>query len=120
MTSAIKKPHPIDDIIVDYQRRLAALPTWTKEKRQLVEELRMVLAEAGFGEFTAHRARCFHLTGLGKDTVRAIPEHRRGALSDWRGKTVRIICVGPGRCERGYAAGPTSRQPTTEEYSWQD
>jgi hypothetical protein len=26
-------------------------------------------------------------------------------------------CVEPGRSERGYAAGPTSRQPTTEAYS---
>ena len=117
MNYVMKSPRPIDDIIDDYQRRLAALPTWTKEKRQLVEELRTVLAEAGFGEFTAHRARCFHLTGLGNDTVRAISDNRRGALSDWRGQTVRIICVEPGRYERGYAAGPTSRQPSTEEYS---
>jgi hypothetical protein len=111
----MKKPRAIDDIIDDYQRRLAAMPTWTKEKRELVQELRSELASAGFHEFTAHRARCFHLTGLGNDTVRSIPENRRGALSHWRGKTVRIICIEPGRYERGYAAGPTTKPPQPYE-----
>ncbi len=111
----MKKPRQIDDIIDDYQRRLAAMPTWTKDKRELVQELRGVLAAAGFQEFTAHRARCFHLTGLGNDTVRSIPENRRGALSHWRGQTVRIICVEPGRYERGYSAGLTARSPRPYE-----
>jgi len=41
--------HAVDDLIDDYQRRLAKIPTWTNEKRQLVQELEDSLKKAEFG-----------------------------------------------------------------------
>ena len=102
----------IDDIIDGYQGRLAAIPTWTKAKRQLVKELHDALSKAGFLGFEANPADCFDLTALGNDTIQTIPAKKRGHLGCWRGKTARIVCVRPGRYRRSYLAGPTSRRPS--------
>ena len=107
----MRKPYPIDDVIDDYQWKLEAIPTWTKEKRELMAALRKALREARFGYYYANNASCFSLTGLGKATVQTIPPNKRGRLRWWRGQTVRIVCIEPGRYKRGYAVGPTTRKP---------
>lgn len=109
-----KAPYPVDKVIDDYQRRLASIPTWTEAKRNLVYELWSALAEARFGFFHTNVANCFRLSGLGNDVIKTIPANKRGHLRCWRGKTVRIICIGPGRYKRTYAAGPTEREADPE------
>jgi hypothetical protein len=105
------KPRPIDDVIDSYQRRMAAMPTWTKKKRELAQELRKALDNAGFGRHCTRPASCFNLSGLGNDVIRSIPPKKRGGLQQWRGQTVRIVCIEPGRYYRGYAVGPTTKKP---------
>ena len=48
----------IDDLIDDYQRRLAKTPTWTNEKRQLVRDLDDSLKKAEFGYYHVNPADC--------------------------------------------------------------
>jgi hypothetical protein len=107
----MRKPYPIDAVIDDYQQKLSAIPTWTKRKRELVQELRKALDKARFGSHCARVADCFGLSGLGNDVVRNIPPNKRGGLQSWRGQTVRIVCIEPGRYYRGYAVGPTTKKP---------
>ena len=104
----------VDDLIDDYQRRLAEIPTWTDEKRQLVKELEESLQNAGFGYYHGNPADCGGPTGLGNDTVFVVPPKKRGYFQYYRGQTVRLVCVEPGRYKRGYRVGPTTKQPTHE------
>ena len=91
----------VDDLIDDYQRRLAEIPTWTDEKRQLVKDLEESLQKAGFG-YHGNPADCGGPTGLGNDTVLVVPPKKRGYFQYYRGQTVRLVCVEPGRYKRGY------------------
>jgi len=102
----------IDEIIDDYKWRLDQIPTWTREKHQVMEEFVDQLHKAGYGYFHASPNNCFNLTGLGNSTVQTIPKNKRGNLKYWRGETIRIVCVGSGRYTRGYVAGPTKRRPS--------
>ncbi len=111
----MRKPHPIDDVIDDYQQKLSKIPTWTKKKRELAQELRTALDKAGFVYYCTRLAHCFDLSGLGNDVVRHIPSNKRGGLQPWRGQTVRIVCIEPGRYYRGYAVGPTTKRPPTTD-----
>ena len=104
----------IDDLIDDYQRRLAKIPTWTNEKRQLVRDLDDSLKKAEFGCYHGNPADCGGPTGLGNDTVLVVPPKKRGYLQYYRGQTVRLVCVGPGRYKRTYRVGPTTKTPTHE------
>lgn len=104
----------IDDLIDDYQRRLAKIPTWTNEKRQLVQELEESLKKAEFGYYHGNPADCGGPTGLGNDSVLVVPPNKRGYLQYYRGQTVRLVCVGPGRYKRTYRVGPTTKTPTHE------
>jgi hypothetical protein len=106
--------HAVDGLIDDYQRRLAKIPTFTSEKRQLVEELEECLQKAGFGYYHGNPADCGGPTGLGNDTVLVVPPTKRGYFQYYRGQTVRLVCVQPGRYKRGYRVGPTTKQPTHE------
>ena len=97
----MKKPRSIDriidDLIDDYQRRLAEIPTWTKEKRELVQELEDSLKKAEFGYYHGNPADCGGPTGFGNDTVIVVPPNKRGYLQYYRGQNVRLVCVEPGR-----------------------
>jgi len=104
----------IDDLIDDYQRRLAKIPTWTNEKRQLVQELEKSLKKAEFGYYHGNPADCGGPTGLGNDTVLVVPPNKRGYLQYYRGQTVRLVCVEPGRYKRTYRVGPTTKKPPNE------
>ena len=115
----MKHVQSLDRVIDDYQRRLSEIPTWTKEKRQLVQDLDDDLSAGGYEWFRTNRDGCFGLTGLGNDTVQEISPTRRGYLSSYRGQIVRIVCVGPGRYKRSYRVGPTKRKPAAADESHQ-
>ena len=104
----------IDDLIDDYQRRLAEIPNWTKEKRQLVQELEESLKKAGFGYYHGNPVDCGGPTGLGNDKVIAVPLNKRGYLKYYRGQNIRLVCIGSGRYKRAYRVGPTTKRSTNE------
>ena len=113
----MKHVQSLDRVIDNYQRRLAEMPTWTKEKRQLVQDLEDHLSAGGYDWIRTNRDGCFGLTGLGNDKVQKISSTKRGYLSSYRGQIVRIVCVGPGRYKRSYRVGPTKRKPTIIDQS---
>lgn len=105
-----------DDIVIDdYQdevgrrlERIARIPTHTAEKRLLVSELIKFAAESGYIKFSAGNHR-WHIGRIGESYLYCVPEHKSGYLRRFRGRWVRVVCVGSGtRWIRSYLVGLVS------------
>ncbi len=102
--------HQIDRLLAEFHE----VATWTQEKHFLRDRLEEFLLANGYDWHHGKTAPFYGLTGIGNDRVEHIPSDRRGHLQPYRGKAVRIICIGSGRFERTYAVGPTSRHPSRD------
>ena len=59
----------------------------------IVKALRLVLQRSGYIEFRGHHD-AYHLDHVGDSYLYHVPENKRGYLKVFRGKVVRIVCVG--------------------------
>jgi len=85
------------------------IPTVTAKKRALVIELRRVATEHGYITFSAGNHR-WHVGRVGESYLYEVPEDKVGHLAKFRGKVVRVVCVGSGtRWIRTYIAGPVAQ-----------
>ena len=75
--------------------KLEMLPTWTKEKRTLHEKLLKEVKKRKYFYFWSNCQK-YLLSRIGESAVYVVPKNKRGHLSPFRGKKVRIICVGCG------------------------
>lgn len=98
----------IDDTIKDdisaLIRAMTDIPTWVKEKRQLHKDLISLLQKKKFIQFVGHPLR-YHLMRVGESCLYRVPLNRRGKLSVFRGKLIRVICISSGRYDRKLMAG---------------
>jgi hypothetical protein len=96
----------IDEMIVS----LLACRGWGKRKQKAKSELLDYLASCGYIHFPGTYRQFFGIRCVGEQKVLDLPPTRKGVLSVFKGKRVRIICVGSGRSFlREYVAGQTSR-----------
>ncbi len=92
-----------DDISV-MMSQLLSIPTYTKIKKEIHQKLISTLEKKKFITFVGHHER-YHLFRIGESCLYKVPNNRRGFLSIFRGKTIRLICVGSGRYTRILMAG---------------
>ncbi len=79
------------------------IPTWTKAKRALHNKLIELLAKNKHTCFVGHVDK-YHLSIVGESCLYQVPTNRRGHLSMFRGKLIRLVCIGSGRYARSLLA----------------
>ena len=84
-------------------REFLVLKTWTKEKRNLERELfkeirkQEFIQKKEFRSFSGNRPSYWLYGGVGSSLIYKVPQNKRGMLSVYRGKVIRLICVGNDR-----------------------
>jgi len=87
-------------------KAIQQIPTVTNEKRALIAELQNVATNYGYVTFSAGNHR-WHVGRVGESYLYQVPENKLGHLAQFRGKVVRVVCIGSGtRWIRTYMAGP--------------
>ena len=87
---------PSNDDIGQLMNAIRKIPTWTKVKQELFKELVTLLKKKKYIQFEGD-FREYHLTRVGESCLYHIPINRRGHLSIFRGKTIRLVCVSSGK-----------------------
>jgi hypothetical protein len=93
----LKLKEKIDDDLGDEifitSRQMMAKNTWDKECVQLFEELEKILSKKKYKEFNGD-CRRYHLTRKGVSCLFDVPTDQRGFLQQFKGKRVRLVCMG--------------------------
>jgi hypothetical protein len=97
-------PDTVKDSISILIERLNDRKHWNDESKDKLAALLEVLKKQGYIFFSGSPYR-YHLYQVGNSCLYDIPMNRRGHLSIFRGKRVRIVCVSSGRYSRTLAAG---------------
>lgn len=108
-----RKDQIIDDIVDDvrpYLDALAARTGWNSEARSGLKALMKILEKKNYKLFVGHPGR-YHLTGIGNSCLYDVPSDRKGFLTEFRGKRIRMVCVSSGRYERELMAGVVGITP---------
>lgn len=103
-----------DTIDDDVRPILDALNTregWNTQAREHLAELKKLLKRKRYKTFMGHPTR-YHLTSIGQSCLYDVPMYRKGALADFRGKRVRLVCISSGRFTRQLMAGVVGVTPT--------
>lgn len=98
-----------DDVSV-ILKAMASYDTWTSKKFALREELISLLKKRHYLLFGGSPYKYF-AHRVGDSYLYDVPLYKQGWLKRFRGKRVRIVCVGSGRYERGYMAGAVADTP---------
>jgi hypothetical protein len=97
-------PDTLNDAIGQLGRAICAEPYFNSEAYRLKAELIKCLSAQGYTSFTANVTN-YGVWSVGAARLYFVPKDRRGALSVYREKTIRLICVGSGRYTRELSAG---------------
>ena len=77
----------------------------TKSKRTLMHEVRDLMEQHGYISFAAQSQNYF-LSRVGTSYLYDVPNTKRGKLRVFRGKRIRVVCIGSGKTfRRQYMAG---------------
>ncbi|MDB2313587.1 hypothetical protein N9V47_08060 [Luminiphilus sp.] len=98
-----------DDVSV-ILKAMADDDTWTSKKSALREELVSLLKKRRFLSFVGSPYK-YYAHRVGESYLYDVPLYKQGWLKRFRGKRVRIVCVGSGRYKRGYMAGAVATTP---------
>ena len=82
--------------------------TWTKEKREALEEIEQYLRGRGYKSFRGHYSR-YLFQRIGDSALYKVPDNKRGYLEPYRGRWVRLICIGQDSFYRFYLVGEVDR-----------
>ena len=83
---------------------------WTSAKSRLRGELIQCLQGEQYIAFSGSPNR-YHASQVGISYLYDVPLYKHGFLQQFRGKRVRIVCVGSGRYKRTYMAGVVGNTP---------
>jgi len=100
----------IKDEAWPYLVRLNKRTSWNDESKDHLEELKIFLKNKNYITFVGHPKR-YHLTRIGDSCLYDVPTFRKGALTEFRGKRVRVVCVSSGRYDRLLMAGAVGSTP---------
>jgi hypothetical protein len=95
---------PKTDEIGRMLKQLRAIRTNTSEKKNLLSLLKAKLIESGYREFVG-KANRYGFGPIGASYLYSVPDKKRGYLQPFRGKLVRLVCVGSGRFDRNIMVG---------------
>jgi hypothetical protein len=94
---------PCTDEAGQLMNAMHKIQTWTKAKRAIYNNLVELLEKNKHIYFRGHFDK-YHLSVIGSSCFYNVPYNRRGHLSVYRGKLIRLVCVGTGQYDRGYMA----------------
>ncbi len=100
----LQLPDPLTDNAGILIKALQDRTTWSAEQKGLLEQLIHMLGRKRYITFVGHPAR-YHLTQIGQSCLMDVPTNKRGHLSAFRGKRIRLVCVSSGRFDRQLMAG---------------
>ncbi|MDB2479866.1 hypothetical protein N9X17_01050 [Porticoccaceae bacterium] len=100
----------LDDDITLILQAMSKDSTWTSKKSALREKLVSMLWKRHYISFTGS-PRKYYGYCIGDSYLYDVPLYKQGWLKRFRGKRVRIVCVGSGRYERDYMAGAVASTP---------
>lgn len=104
ISKAAMLPDTANDLIAAKLRRFNQIRTWNGTKRRLREELDHMCDLHGYIGFEADpRDYAAHI--VGQSFLYNVPAAKRGWLSPFRGKQVRIICLYSGAFRRWLRVG---------------
>ena len=102
-----------DDLDDDVSAILKAMSddgTWTSKKSALREELVSLLKKRRYLSFAGSPYK-YYAHRVGDSYLYDVPLYKQGWLKRFRGKRVRIVCVGSGRYKRDYMARAVASTP---------
>jgi hypothetical protein len=122
----ILRDEHVDDALV-LIRKLNAASGWSKEAKLHQHQLRELLESKVFINFWSSSSR-YLVSKIGESYLYDVPMYKRGLLSKFRGKRVRVVCISSGsHADREYMAGVVGDTPSdkivrsqSEEYSFPD
>jgi len=95
---------PLDDSIGRLLSKLACYQAFTKEKHEVVSQVIKSITKKNHLFFPGQKQN-YHISAAGESFIYKVALNKRGYLKQFRGKTIRLICVGSGtRWNREYAA----------------
>jgi len=97
-------PDDHEDEILHLLEKFRDAAVNTTQREALREEIESKLRTKKYISFPGHYRR-YHLTRVGTSYLYDVPLYKRGYLSNFRGKRIRIICLYTGRFTFGYWAG---------------
>ena len=97
-------PDPLSDNAGIIIQALQNHTDWDDERKGLLEQLIHMLGRKRYITFVGQPAR-YDLTQIGQSCLMDVPTNKRGHLSAFRGKRIRLVCVGTGRNSRQIMAG---------------
>jgi len=95
---------PKSDQIGLVLKEIQAIPTFTKAKRAVLAKLIELLKQSGYKSFIGKASR-YGFGPIGASYLYRVPEDKRGHLEPYRGKLVRLVCVGSGIFDRDIMVG---------------
>jgi hypothetical protein len=111
LDSTYRFPDNLSDEIGALLREMRSLPTWTAQKYEVFAEFESLARKKGYLRFTAD-VRDYRLSGSGNSCLYQVPLNQRGALSQFAGKFIRVVCGGRTNRYSGrvYYAKPVSKR----------
>jgi hypothetical protein len=100
----------VADEIKELLDSLNARTTWTQRCKLELEQLKKALEAKKYIYLEGHPKR-YHLYSIGESCLYDVPVDRRGALTPFRGKRIRLVCVSSGRYSRLLMAGVVGETP---------
>jgi UDP-2,3-diacylglucosamine pyrophosphatase LpxH len=88
-----QQPDSYKDELAVSIAQLEKLETWDAEAKQLFKKIERLCQRKKFIFFTGD-FRDYHLTRKGQSAIYDVPMNQRGKLEKFRGKRVRVICMG--------------------------
>ena len=85
------------DDVLEAIKLLNAEPKWNSKKHNFKTKLIELLKSEGYIDFTVTNVKQYRISRVGQSYLYDVPLNRRGHLSVFRGKRVRIVCTGSGR-----------------------
>ncbi len=84
--------------------------TWTSKKSALRDKLVSLLRKLRYVSFVGSPYK-YYAHRVGDSYLYDVPLYKQGWLKKFRGKRIRLVCVGSGRYKRDYMAGVVGRTP---------
>ena len=97
----------VDDVIGTKVRRMQSIEGWTAEKKRLRSDLEAICPWFGYVGWTVD-PRDYLVQRVGESFLYDVPINKRGNLAAFRGKRVRVICLGSGAFTRWVRVGPVN------------
>jgi len=100
----------VEDEIQPLLQKLQSRKGWNAQAKKDLDNLVALLRQKKYITFVGHPDK-YHLYPIGDSCLYDVSTFKRGALVPFRGKRVRIVCVGSGRFDRMLMAGVVGTTP---------